>query len=241
VTHAFISYVRENTKQIDKLAANLRSQGIDVWLDRDAVRPGIYWKDAIKDAIQEGGHFVACFSQSYHRRKKTFMNEEILTAIDILRQYSFGQVWFIPVLLEECNVPAVSIGAGRTLLDIQWISLYENWEEGIDKIARALKPLERKEMRTEIIGCLIDIERIARLRKRAEQPFHLDHEGTVSSLEDGPGRHIYEHLGRLISIYQKRFKEDCTLDEVELRVIDHVAHKRLLMSQKRTFVRHNRA
>jgi HEAT repeat protein len=65
------------------------------------------------------------------------MNEE-------LRQFASDREWFIPVLLSECDVPARSIGAGETLLDINWVPLHEDWEAGIQRILSVIKPIPPK-------------------------------------------------------------------------------------------------
>jgi HEAT repeat protein len=45
------------------------------------------------------------------------------------------------VLLAECDVPARSVGGGETLLDINWVPLYEDWEVGIKRILSVIKPI----------------------------------------------------------------------------------------------------
>lgn len=141
MAHVFVSYVHENSKDIQKLYTDLKRHGVDVWLDRNEILPGVRWKTAIRDAIRNGDSFIACFSKEYHSKLKSFMNEELAIAIDELRQYSSNHTWFIPVLLSECDIPARSIGGGETLLDLQWVPLYEDWETGINRIVEVLKPL----------------------------------------------------------------------------------------------------
>lgn len=141
MSHVFISYVHENENQVRKLCDSLKNQNINVWLDRENILPGMRWKDAIRQAVKDGAFFIACFSVEYEKRNenKTFMNEELLLAVDELRQYSVNRTWFIPVLFSECNVPALSIGGGGTLLDFQWVNLYSDWDLGIMKLLRVLK------------------------------------------------------------------------------------------------------
>jgi hypothetical protein len=69
------------------------------------------------------------------------MNEELTLAIEELRQFSTERVWFIPVLLSECDVPARKIGGGETLRDITWVPLYENWDIGIQRILEVIRPI----------------------------------------------------------------------------------------------------
>ena len=66
--HVFISYVRENQEQVDRLCQELEMDGVNVWLDRNSIAPGIDFRDAIRDAIQEGYFFIACFSKEYTTR-----------------------------------------------------------------------------------------------------------------------------------------------------------------------------
>lgn len=82
LAHVFISYVRENSGVVDRLAEELRDRGVIVWLDRNNIEPGARWKDAIKKAIQSGKFFIACFSREYNERTKTHMLEELTIAID---------------------------------------------------------------------------------------------------------------------------------------------------------------
>jgi hypothetical protein len=139
--HVFISYVRENQEQVNRLCQDLETHGVNVWLDRHSIKPGARWKSAIQEAIRKGNFFIACFSDEYTSKSKSYMNEELTLATEELRQYASDREWFIPVLLSECDVPARSIGAGETLMDINWVPLYENWEAGIQRILSVIKPI----------------------------------------------------------------------------------------------------
>ncbi len=136
--HVFISYVRENKEEVDRLAGTLVRSGVNVWLDRNAIRPGMFWQDAIRKAIGEGEFFIACFSVEYNAKNRTHMNEEIRLAIEELRRRKEDQAWFIPVVLSGA-VPDWGIGAGKSLRDIQRVDLDEsNWKAGVDQILSAV-------------------------------------------------------------------------------------------------------
>lgn len=95
-TYAFISYVRDNSGLVDRLAGCLRDSGVKVWLDRNDIAPGRYWKDAIKEAIENGAYFIACFSRELNERMETYMHGELRIAIDRLRNMPRDRIWFIP-------------------------------------------------------------------------------------------------------------------------------------------------
>jgi TIR domain len=153
MSHVFISYVRENIKVIHRLSEALKAYGVEVWLDRDRIRAGQRWKDAIREAIQQGAFFIACFSKEYHQRSKTYMNEELTLAIEELRQRPTDREWFIPVLLAGGQVPNRSIGAGETLHDIQWVYLSEErWDIGVQQIIAVVKPTLSRDKPDELKG-----------------------------------------------------------------------------------------
>lgn len=136
----FISYVRDNEHEVKRLYDALTNQKVDCWLDRKDISPGDNWKDAIRRAIRDGSFFIACFSQDYHKRKRSYMNEELTLAIEEIRQRQTDQKWFIPVKLSECMIPDRDIGGGRSLRDLQWADLHVNWDSEICRILSVIKP-----------------------------------------------------------------------------------------------------
>jgi HEAT repeat protein len=137
--HVFISYVRENRDVVDRLASELTSRGVAVWLDRNKIEPGARWRDAIKNAIQSGNFFLACFSRESNERYRSYMYEELTLAVDELRQRPSSRTWFIPVIINETTIPAQRISSVEDLSDIQALRLYENWRHGVERILRVIK------------------------------------------------------------------------------------------------------
>ncbi len=155
--HVFISYCHENKDVVYRLCDTLISNGVTVWVDWDNLQPGIPWRQAIKQAIHQGYFFIACFSKQYSERNKTYMNEELSIAIEKLRQKHNDRVWFIPVKLNECQIPDKNIGEAGTLRDLQYVNLYEDWETGIQQIlnimpsrfSEPIKAADKQENNTE--------------------------------------------------------------------------------------------
>lgn len=134
----FISYVRENSDVVDRLAQDLRQQGITVWLDRDDIAPGQYWKDAVREAIKNGAFFVACFSCEMNARQETYMHGELRIAIDRLRNMPRDHIWFIPVLINETKLPKHRISDDETIADLNAVELFRDWELGISAILQSM-------------------------------------------------------------------------------------------------------
>lgn len=138
MSHVFVSYVREDQSDVDRLSAALRAAGFNVWLDRDKILPGVRWRTAIRQAIRDGAFFIACFSNRYLRKDRSFAWEELTLAIDELRARPADRTWFIPVLLTDCSVPDRDIGGGESLRDIQWVSLSNDWNAGVQRLVQTL-------------------------------------------------------------------------------------------------------
>ncbi len=136
--HVFISYIRENQDEVNLLCDELEAAGISIWLDREQIKPGHRWKDVIREAIENGSFFIACFSKEYEKKDKSYMNEELALAIEQIRKYQRNRIWFIPVLLSNCYIPNYSIGGGETLRDIQWVDLGKEKKKGIKKIIEVI-------------------------------------------------------------------------------------------------------
>lgn len=139
MSHVFISYVRENSDMVDRLASELRSVGVEVWLDREKIKPGVRWRDAIKDAIRNGAYFIACFSKEYYAQDITYGNEELTIAIDQIRKMPTDRTWFIPILFNDARISSRRISDVEDLSDIQAVRLYENWHDGIQSILSVIK------------------------------------------------------------------------------------------------------
>ncbi len=140
MARAFVSYVRENSKIVDRLVADLRRGGATIWLDRDSIAPGEPWEDAIQRAILNGAFFLACFSREYYHRQQTYMHEELEVAFNTVARRGFTEPWLIPILLNSCEVPDYRICAEYTLRSLQCVDLAQDWHEGLRQLLNLLEP-----------------------------------------------------------------------------------------------------
>jgi len=109
--HAFLSYVREDESRIDGIALALREAGIPIWRDTNEIWPGEVWTRRIRDAIiDQTLVFVAFFSTNLCMKETSYQREELNVAVEELRKRDLSRVWFIPVRLDECDLPHFEIG-----------------------------------------------------------------------------------------------------------------------------------
>ncbi|HEY3904722.1 MAG TPA: toll/interleukin-1 receptor domain-containing protein [Streptosporangiaceae bacterium] len=144
--HAFLSYARVDAEAVDGLQRILRAAGVRVWRDTGELWPGQDWKSLIRRAINdEALAFIACFSSRSVSRVKGYQNEELMLAIEQVRLRQPGDSWLIPVRFDDCVIPPLDIGGGRTFDSIQGVDLFgDRWGEGIARlVAVALRLLGR--------------------------------------------------------------------------------------------------
>lgn len=128
----FISYTHEDIDAAMRLCESLKSiPGIEPWIDKKNLLPGMRWKPAIRKAIRESRFFIALLS-SRSVIKKGFFQKELNDALEILNEFPEDQVFFIPIRLEPCDLPS------EKLRDIQFVDLFPNWEEGLAKVQQVI-------------------------------------------------------------------------------------------------------
>lgn len=142
--YVFISYAKEDGMVIDQLQKDLENYGIKTWRDRDKLYPGMRWKASIRKAVKEGAIFLACFSKSSEDRSRSYMYEELNQAIEELRMRPKNRAWFIPIKLNECEIPDWDIGGSETLNDIQYLELFSDWEKSIVSLVSVIKNANNK-------------------------------------------------------------------------------------------------
>lgn len=136
----FISYIREDSYQVDRLQEKLEAAGIPVWRDTVDLWPGEDWRVKIRQAITDNALvFIACFSHASRTRGKSYQNEELTLAIEQLRLRSPDDPWLIPVRFDECEIPDRDIGGDRTLASIQRVDLFgDKFDAGAERLIQAV-------------------------------------------------------------------------------------------------------
>jgi hypothetical protein len=144
--HAFISYVREDERRVDRLQKLLEANGVPVWRDTARLLPGEDWKKEIRQAIAADNlAFIACFSKNSETREKSHQRDELLLAIEQLRLRSPDRPYLIPVRFDDCPIPDWEIGRGQTLRSLQWVDLFgkqreANSEKLLEGVQHILSP-----------------------------------------------------------------------------------------------------
>jgi len=141
----FIAYVQEDLAAAERLYREFLRRGFDPWLDRMRLLPGQNWPRAIAGAIEMSDFFVACLSGRALAKKGQFQ-AELRYALDCARRLPMDTVYFVPVRLEECAVPA------RIQSEIQYVDVFPDWEEGVHRLLAALRRPAKRRSRLRLAG-----------------------------------------------------------------------------------------
>lgn len=194
----FISYVQENREIVALLVDELKRRGVNAWWDRDSLLPGMFWQDEIRRGIRKGDFFIACFSNEYLERDRTFMNEELAIAIEEIRLRG-DSAWFIPVVLSG-DVPDRSIGGARTLRDIHFVRLTtDEWTRSVESLCRVMAVDENRIRQPSAVSDAIAQEREWQDTHNSAQMHRIVGFGQAASdmvaLEAGLWRVTFLHQG----------------------------------------------
>jgi hypothetical protein len=136
--HVFLSYCHDNAKEVARLYDDLTGAGLTVWWDQQ-IRPGEDWKLTIRTAMKNSSAVVLCLSAEAQQRVTTGIYPEVSDAIEIYRMHRPGEVFLIPVRLNDCEIPPVPIDSLRYLDSLQHMDLFpaDNREEGLARLIAA--------------------------------------------------------------------------------------------------------
>ena len=144
MTQVFTSYSRRDTETVDTIVAKMAQAGINVWIDREAIKAGNTWRVQIVQAIDTCHAFVLMLSPN------SAASDNVRKEIDLSQDS--GRTIFA-VMLEPTKLPAEIRYqlAGLQFIDIQMLGfdqavdrLIETVREHIAKFAPAEEPETRQ-------------------------------------------------------------------------------------------------
>lgn len=128
----FLAYADEDTGAVRRLSRSLKEAGMEPWLDKEKLLPGQNWPRAIERAIELSDFFVACFSRRAAEKRGHF-HSELRYALDCAARLPLERTYFIPVRLDDCNVPR------PIRQSIQYVDLFPDWEKGVRRVLAAIR------------------------------------------------------------------------------------------------------
>ena len=133
----FLAYVDEDAEVVRRLHDALAAKRFDPWFDKTKLLPGQNWPRAIEAAIHTSDFFIGCFSTRAVIKRGSFQSE-LRFALECARQMPLDEIFFIPVRIEACDVPA------RVSRHLQYVDLFPDWDAGVRRLVSMLSAESRK-------------------------------------------------------------------------------------------------
>jgi len=99
----FLTYAHRDKKAVLKLHDWLIRNRIKVWLDEQELLPGQNWQYEIRQAILRSDIVMVCLSRQFNKQGG-FRHEELKIVLEKAGSIPEGEIFLIPVRLEECRV-----------------------------------------------------------------------------------------------------------------------------------------
>ena len=127
----FFIYAKEDKDTIDDLYLKLKDAGLEPWMDvppspyeLSGIPPGADWEHEIRVRLKQAD-VVLAFLSKRSAKKTGFVQREYRLALNQLMERPQDTIYLIPVLLEPCDVPDVSVDTLR-LDQLQWYPLFQS-------------------------------------------------------------------------------------------------------------------
>lgn len=131
----FLAHASEDKPTVRQLLKKLRDHGLEPWLDEEMLSAGVEWDKEIRTAIRQSRFFLACFSK-HSISKDGYVQRELRIALHNLEEKAPGNIFLIPGLLEEVELPDIIVGT-VSLRSYQYVRLYEKKE--LDRLIVTLR------------------------------------------------------------------------------------------------------
>ena len=123
----FVSYAREDRREVEQVLDMLSSEGVNTWVDYKDLNPGEKWEQAIEQAIPRSRYFLAMLSR-FTLSKKGFVQKEVKTAWAVADHYPESEIFVIPVRLEACEVHETKFSK------LNYIDLFPDPAKGVERL-----------------------------------------------------------------------------------------------------------
>ena len=150
----FLCHAHSDAAAVYDLYRRLVRDGVDAWLDKESLLPGQDWELEIRRAVRHADIVVVCLSKRFNQAG--FRQKEVRLALDTALEQPEGEIFIVPVRLEECD----NLGS---LSRWQWVDLFE--EAGYRRLMLAFHEKARR------IGAHFELQKQHAISTPSDQSF----------------------------------------------------------------------
>ncbi len=134
----FISYGREDWELASRLYGDLKTHGLEPWIDQEDLLPGQNWKSTNKNVMRGSEYILALFS-SRTVDKRGYVQTEVRDALELLREFPNSKIFLIPVRIDECKP------SHEMIKELHRIDLFPDYSSGLAKLLMSFRKIEIKD------------------------------------------------------------------------------------------------
>ncbi|MCP4346187.1 MAG: toll/interleukin-1 receptor domain-containing protein [Desulfobacterales bacterium] len=179
----FLCYAEIDKEDVEKLYEKLSEEGFVPWMEAEML-PGQIRGFEINRAIQDSDLFLACLTNN-SINKEGRVHSELKDALDIHRRKVEGDIYIIPVLLENCNVP-------HNLKEIKPVYYYK--KGGWIKLIKSIQEKIRQIVEQQKIRQFVEQEKIRQFAEQEKVQWVLVLSATIDQINKQKAEAIIEHL-----------------------------------------------
>lgn len=138
----FLCHAHSDKDAVKTLYDRLVRDDVDAWLDKEKLLGGADWEYEIRNAVRDSDVVLVCHSKQFNQ--KGFRQKEVKIALEEADLLPKGEIFIIPLRLEECEVL-------DDLKKWHWVDLFE--KDGYEMLMRALRA------RADRIGATLQIKK----------------------------------------------------------------------------------
>jgi len=104
VLRVFVCHASDDKPRVRELCRRLREDGFEPWLDEERLLPGQDWELELSKAVRASDAVIVCLSAA-SVGKAGYVQKELRLVLDAAEYQPEGQIFVVPVRLEECSLP----------------------------------------------------------------------------------------------------------------------------------------
>lgn len=156
----FLCHASEDKARVSEIYKRLTAMGFKPWLDKRDLLGGQRWQLEITQAIK-ASDFVLIFLSGASVQKRSFVQKEFKLALDVLQEIPQGEIYVIPVRLDDCEVP-------QEFHELHWIDLFE--KEGFENIIKSIQAgMKSRSSTTDKERAILENKEISKSDEQPEQ------------------------------------------------------------------------
>ena len=104
MSRVFLCHASEDKGKVIEVYRQLKTAGLDPWLDKIDLLPGQNWTEEIPKVLRTSS-FVLVFLSNNSISKRGYVQKEFKLALEVLDEIPPDNIFIIPIRLDDCEIP----------------------------------------------------------------------------------------------------------------------------------------